>query len=303
MIHAALGSQFDRYRDPGPSDFASLGIPERLPDDADPDAAWDRTMLRLRSEDDWSDRMSAAVSAGTVDPEDAESRGRDAQGYALRDHATWSDPAPRIEQSWRRSTTGWTDLPHETYHATVDVPGVLAHGLLTGEEYRERTGRERAGLGGTPGVVSLTGSKDIGQGILAGMHMRHHILTGAYSRADLDDMAQEGHGGSEPFHSLYRRLLGNDAGREDGAYTRHLHARAWMFAREQHGGPLDPLFINSDPEEFSRLDPEKFGVVTLHAPQGMRGYRMRALDEWRTHAPGLLVPTHVQRHGKPEVSV
>lgn len=59
--------------------------------------------------------------------------------------------------------------------------------------------------------------------------------------------------------------------------------KAFLFFREQAGGPMDPLFFTSDEHALGQVPPDEIAILVCKPVQGAQGFQVQALGEWRTY--------------------
>jgi hypothetical protein len=60
--------------------------------------------------------------------------------------------------------------------------------------------------------------------------------------------------------------------------------KGFLFAREQAGGMMDPLFFTTHKEALAKVDPRQIAVLEFKAEPGAMGTQEHALGEWRTYS-------------------
>ena len=58
--------------------------------------------------------------------------------------------------------------------------------------------------------------------------------------------------------------------------------KAWLWAREQAGGGIDPLFFCTDNAALAKVDPDEIAIFEFKPAPGAMGVQVSGLGEWRT---------------------
>lgn len=105
---------------------------------------------------------------------------------------------------------GWKPLPHDLYHVTTDLKGVLTHGLKSRRDLGQSSGK---GLGGgEDDTISLTDSGELAHSILHSVKEFHQVVNHKYTPAQMWDHAQTGEGAARPFHKDLASMYGSKDG-------------------------------------------------------------------------------------------
>jgi len=104
------------------------------------------------------------------------------------------------------------------------------------------------------------------------------------------EMAKEGwepvpeskwtHGTVDDHYTTFRRKLSPEK------QTQELFQlfKSWSAFREEAGGPLDPLYFNSDPVALAQVPDDQIAILEFKAKPKSYGHRVSALGEWRTYS-------------------
>ena len=207
------------------------------------------------------------------------------------------------------ASVDWKPMPESTYHATTNMPAVLAEGLKTREQLGQTSG---AGLGGGEPSLSFTTDKGMASDVLSGFKVMHAALTGDDPVGRLMGRAVSGEGADKPFDAPIAEHMTTAIGKNwkqhvehgtqkdynlrmfqegprdrpasesDRLHTRAGLAKAYLSAREQAGGRADPLFFSSDHEAMAKMNPDHFGVVEARHGGDAKGYQVNGMSEWRS---------------------
>ena len=60
--------------------------------------------------------------------------------------------------------------------------------------------------------------------------------------------------------------------------------KSWSSLRDYAGGPLDPLYFNSDPVALAKAPEDQIAILEFRAKPGAYGHQVSALGEWRTYS-------------------
>ena len=59
--------------------------------------------------------------------------------------------------------------------------------------------------------------------------------------------------------------------------------KVWLYAREEAGGPMNPLFFSTDIDALSKIPENEIAILQFEPVPGAMGTRESALGEWRTY--------------------
>ena len=87
-------------------------------------------------------------------------------------------------------------------------------------------------------------------------------------------------GDGQPRYGQWTRPLTDDEMREAAWWI----FKAWALARQNAGGPMDPLFFQTDTKALARVPEEEIEIMEFRPIPGAMGTRANSLGEWRTYS-------------------
>lgn len=259
----------------------------------------DDEISRLMSEhrkrkDEWERKILYEMSMGNISQEQAKSKGMYFTGGEK-----------------------YGEMPKEMWHVTVASDQVKKSGTLkTRDELNINDG---PGLGGgASDTISYTDDEDIAEAIYGSMKEAQGVASGKVTVEDMIDAARTGKGTQgKPY--LKRVMNFWDRDWRDGddipdgvkqiiegkkrrwstlkmSYTdvsdmtadeqrdyRFEFFKRFSYARQEEGGPMDPLFFSTDTKKLADTSPKNISILKIRSKEGAQGYQVNALGEWRSH--------------------
>lgn len=87
------------------------------------------------------------------------------------------------------------------------------------------------------------------------------------------------HGTSDAY-TVFRRKLSPEKRAEELFQL----FKSWSSIRESAGGPLDPLYFNSDPVALAKIPEDQIAILEFKAKPKSYGHQVSSLGEWRTYS-------------------
>jgi GNAT superfamily N-acetyltransferase len=190
-------------------------------------------------------------------------------------------------------TLGWKPLPHDLYHVTTDLKGVLTHGLKSRRELGQSYGK---GLGGgEDDTISFTDNEELAHHILGSMKEFHDVVNGRKTPAHMWDEAQQGAGAARPFHEEVARAMQSSGG------PRHLDAV--LHGRTLHQGLHTQAEMDARGDGKWEPHPETDSFKSKDGDLHTVWHRDATPDEKRYHATDMYKSFSLFRQmagGKPD---
>ena len=272
------------------SEFTELPRPE------DDDGTWFKKISALT--DEWDSNAKRAVSLGVISPEVAMAHGFYPTGGEVYKH-----------------------MPEELYTVTTAVDAVMNSKLKTRDELGQRNG---AGLGGgSSDTISFTHDPEIAVQIKESIREAGRVARGEITRQQMVDAADKNldiRTGKElygTFKDQFRYVFsrgeledklsdtkrdGTPKTEEEIRYDAFDVYKKYAFIRENHGGPIDPLFFSADLDAIARMPLEQVQIIKAKMKPTSRGYQVSALGEWRVHTGDTVSDMSVMNDDRDENS-
>lgn len=190
----------------------------------------------------------------------------------------------------------WKELPWLLFHVTTGLSSVMDKGLLSRAELNMEYG---LGLGGGPeDTISFTASFATAVQIRDAILLAQQVALGNFTLADMLQQSKEGTDASRPYYEFFLSYYQTPKQREEGVFpqvftevleTGDISATAdifrwWLIAREDAGGPMNPLFVSSDIPGLAEIPEEEIEILVARPPKGSKGINVSGLGEWRLYS-------------------